>query len=81
MGFWEKAKGAVVTEKKEEVIDLQAKLSKLELSHKNYKNDLMIERTYRGRELEQATTTYLKIKFIKTMLEQGEQSEEKTEDS
>ena len=25
MGFWDKAKGAVVTEKKEEVIDLQAK--------------------------------------------------------
>ena len=81
MGFWEKAKGAVVTEKKEEVIDLQAKLSKLELSDINYINDLMIERTYRGRELEQATTTYLKIKFIKTMLEQGEQREEKTKDS
>ena len=41
----------------------------------------MIERTYRGRELEKAPTSYLKIKFIKTMLEQGEQSEEKTEDS
>lgn len=81
MGFWDKAKGAVVTEKKEEVIDLQAKLSKLELSDINYINDLMIERTYRGRELEQATTTYLKIKFIKTMLEQGEQSEEETENS
>tara|TARA_A100000171_G_scaffold46418_1_gene51241 strand:+ start:105 stop:350 length:246 start_codon:yes stop_codon:yes gene_type:complete len=81
MGFWEKAKGAVVTEKKEEVVDLQAKLSKLELSDINYINDLMIERTYRGRELEQATTTYLKIKFIKTMLEQGEQSEEETENN
>ena len=46
MGFWEKAKGAVVTEKKEDVIDLQAKLSKLELSYINYINDLMIERTY-----------------------------------
>ena len=81
MGFWEKAKGAVETEKKEEVVDLQAKLSKLELSDINYINDLMIERTYRGRELEQATTTYLKIKFIKTMLEQGEQSEEETENN
>ena len=81
MGFWEKAKGTVVTEKKEEVVDLQAKLSKLELSDINYINDLMIERTYRGRELEQATTTYLKIKFIKTMLEQGEQSEEETENN
>ena len=81
MGFWEKAKGTVVTEKKEDVEDLQAKLSKLELSDINYINDLMIERTYRGRELEQATTTYLKIKFIKTMLEQGEQSEEETENN
>ena len=81
MGFWDKAKGAVVTEKKEEVIDLQAKLSKLELVDINYIYELMTERTYRGRELEQATTTYLKIKFIKTMLEQGEQSEEETKNS
>ena len=81
MGFWEKAKGTVVTEKKEEVVDLQAKLSKLELSDINYIHDLMIERTYRGRELEQATTTYLKVKFIKTMLEGGIDVEEKTEDS
>ena len=81
MGFWEKAKGTVVTEKKEEVVDLQAKLSKLELSDINYIHDLMIERTYRGRELEQATTTYLKVKFIKTMLEGGIDVEEETEDS
>lgn len=81
MGFWEKAKGTVVTEKKEEVVDLQAKLSKLELSDINYIHDLMIERTYRGRELEQATTTYLKVKFIKTMLEGGIDVKEKTEDS
>ena len=81
MGFWEKAKGAVVTEKKEEVVDLQAKLSKLELSDINYIHDLMIERTYRGRELEQATTTYLKVKFIKTMLEGGIDVKEETKDS
>ena len=81
MGFWEKAKGTVVTEKKEEVVDLQAKLSKLELSDINYIHDLMIERTYRGRELEQATTTYLKVKFIKTLLEGGIDVEEETKDS
>jgi|TARA_R100000278_G_scaffold110866_1_gene88216 hypothetical protein len=81
MGFWEKAKGTVVTEKKEEVVDLQAKLSKLELSDINYIHDLMIERTYRGRELEQATTTYLKVKFIKTMLEGGIDVKEETKDS
>ena len=74
MGFWEKAKGAVVTENKEEVIDLQQKLSKLELPDIQYIFDLMRERTYRGRELEQATTTYLKVKFIKAFLEQGEKN-------
>ena len=31
MGFWDKAKGAIKDEPQEEVIDLQAKLSKLEL--------------------------------------------------
>ena len=78
MGFWEKAKGTVVTKNKEEVIDLQAKLSKLELSDIDYIYNLMAERTYRGKELEQATTTYLKIKFIKQSLEyQGEQNEQK----
>ena len=43
--------------------------------------DLMKERTYRGRELEQATTTYLKIKFIKAALEQGEVNEQEVENS
>ena len=69
-------------EPKEEVIDLQAKLSKLELSDIDYIFDLMTERTYRGREIEQATTTYLKVKFIKAMLESQEvQVESKAEDS
>ena len=74
MGFWDeaKSKASKVAEPKEEVIDLQQKLSKLELSDINYIFELMTERTYRGREIEQATTTYLKIKFIKAMLEQGE---------
>tara|TARA_R100001510_G_C7655288_1_gene214379 strand:- start:1822 stop:2067 length:246 start_codon:yes stop_codon:yes gene_type:complete len=81
MGFWDKAKGAVVPEPKEEVIDLQAKLSKLELADIEYIYDLMTERTYRGREIEQATTTYLKVKFIKAMLEGGNNGEEETEDS
>tara|TARA_Y100000593_G_scaffold83751_1_gene158132 strand:+ start:836 stop:1090 length:255 start_codon:yes stop_codon:yes gene_type:complete len=81
--FWNKAKKVMKKpEPKEEVIDLQAKLSKLELSDINYIFDLMTERTYRGREIEQATTTYLKVKFIKTMLESQEvQDESKAEDS
>ncbi len=81
MGFWDKAKEIVKDEPQEEVVDLQAKLSKLELVDINYIHDLMIERTYRGRELEQATTTYLKIKFIKTMLEGGIDVQEETKDS
>jgi hypothetical protein len=82
--FWDKAKKVMSKEKEtvEEVIDLQAKLSKLELSDIKYIYDLMTERTYRGREIEQATTTYLKVKFIKAMLESKEvQSESEVENS
>ena len=81
--FWSKAKKVMKKpEPNEEVIDLQAKLSKLELSDIDYIFDLMTERTYRGREIEQATTTYLKVKFIKAMLESQEvQVESKAEDS
>ena len=69
MGFWESARDKMVQpQAEEEVIDLQAKLSKLELSDISYLEGLMKERTYRGMELEQATTTYLKIKFIKQIL-------------
>jgi hypothetical protein len=77
MGFWESAKGKIVQpQAKEEVVDLQQKLSKLELSDISYIFELMQERTYRGREIEQATTTYLKIKFIKAILEQGKTDEQ-----
>ncbi len=37
---------------------------------------MMLNGNYRGREIEQATTTFLKVKFIKAMLEQGEGSGE-----
>ena len=81
MGFWDKAKGVATPKPKEEVVDLQAKLSKLELEDINYIYDLMTERTYRGREIEQATTTYLKVKFIKAMLEGGNNGKEEIKDS
>lgn len=83
MGFWESAKDKIIQpQAKEEVVDLQQKLSKLELSDISYIFELMQERTYRGREIEQATTTYLKIKFIKAMLEQERNNaESKVEDS
>ena len=82
MSFWDKAKSKMKpSEVEEEVIDLQAKLSKLDLTDINYLHDLMINGNYRGRELEQATTTYLKIKFIKQSLEQGENNEQKVKDS
>jgi len=83
MGFWESAKDKIIQpQAKEEVVDLQQKLSKLELSDISYIFELMQERTYRGREIEQATTTYLKVKFIKAMLEQERNNaESKVEDS
>ena len=82
MSFWKDAKKKLQEEKpKEEVVDLQAKLSKLELSDINYIYNLMTERTYRGREIEQATTTYLKVKFIKAMLEGGNNEQSETKDS
>tara|TARA_B100000131_G_C18124461_1_gene614189 strand:- start:2476 stop:2724 length:249 start_codon:yes stop_codon:yes gene_type:complete len=75
--FWDKAKDKLKPQEvKEEVIDLQEKLSKLDLADVNYIHDLMINGNYRGRELEKATTTYLKIKFIKAMLEQEEHNEQ-----
>ena len=77
MTFWKEAKEKIKeASPNEEVIDLQAKLSKLELSDISYLEGLMKERTYRGMELEQATTTYLKVKFIKQMLEQGDSNGE-----
>ena len=82
MSFWDKAKSKMIpSEVDEEVVDLQDKLSKLDLTDINYLHDLMINGNYRGRELEQATTTYLKIKFIKATLEQGEKNEQEIKDS
>ena len=73
MSFWDEAKSRLKPAKaNEEVVDLQQKLSKLELSDINYIYDMMLNGNYRGREIEQATTTYLKVKFIKAMLEQGD---------
>ena len=78
--FWERAKEKIKPEVEEEVIDLQQKLSKLDLTDVNYIYNMMINGNYRGRELEQATTTYLKIKFIKTNLEANSEQKE-TENS
>jgi len=73
MSFWDDAKSKLKPAKaNEEVVDLQQKLSKLELSDIDYIYDMMLNGNYRGREIEQATTTFLKVKFIKAMLEQGE---------
>jgi|TARA_R100000479_G_scaffold19841_1_gene7487 hypothetical protein len=74
--FWERAKEKIKPEVEEEVIDLQQKLSKLDLTDVNYIYNMMINGNYRGRELEQATTTYLKIKFIKANLEANSEQEE-----
>jgi hypothetical protein len=76
--FWDKAKEKISEAKpNEEVVDLQAKLSKLDLPDIKYIYDMMTERTYRGREIEQATTTYLKVRYIKAVLE-GVSSDEQS---
>ena len=73
MSFWDDAKSKLKPAKaNEEVVDLQQTLSKLELSDISYIYDMMLNGNYRGREIEQATTTFLKVKFIKAMLEQGD---------
>ena len=80
MSFWSSVKRNQPSEKTEEVIDLQDKLSKLDLSDIDYLYKMMINGNFRGRELEQATTTYLKIKYIKANLEANNEQAE-TEDS
>lgn len=80
MSFWSSVKRNQPSEKTEEVIDLQDKLSKLDLSDIDYLYKMMINGNFRGRELEQATTTYLKIKYIKANLEANNEQTE-TEDS
>ena len=76
MSFWSGVKRSKPSEKTEEVIDLQDKLSKLDLSDIDYLYKMMINGNFRGRELEQATTTYLKIKFIKANLEANNEEKE-----
>ena len=76
MSFWSGVKRSQPSKKTEEVVDLQDKLSKLDLSDIDYIYKMMINGNFRGRELEQATTTYLKIKFIKANLEANNEQKE-----
>ena len=82
MSFWDKAEKLIKPkEEKEEVVNLQEKLSKLDLEDISYIYDMMINGNYRGRELEKATTTYLKVKFIKAALESEVKGEKETKNN
>ena len=82
MSFWDKAEKLIKPkEEKEEVVNLQEKLSKLDLEDISYIYDMMINGNYRGRELEKATTNYLKVKFIKAALESEVKVEKETKNN
>lgn len=81
MGFWGKV-GDVPAEsnKNEIVIDLQKQLSKLEYADIDYLYTLLLEKQYRGREIERATTVLLKIRFIRNQLKESTDESTKIED-
>ena len=62
-------------EKEEVVIDLQKKLSKLEFSDVDFIYNLLLEKQYRGSEIERATTVLLKIRFIRNQLQENTNAE------
>ena len=72
MGFWDKAKETSKdSNNKEVIINLQEQLSKLEYSDVDYIYNLLLEKQYRGREIERATTVLLKIRFIRNQLQES----------
>lgn len=72
MGFWDKAgKVPAKSNKNEIVIDLQKQLSKLEFADVDYIYNLLLDKQYRGREIERATTVLLKIRFIRNQLKES----------
>ena len=76
MGFWGKAgEKSLEGEKEEVVFDLQKKLSKLEFSDVDFIYNLLLEKQYRGSEIERATTVLLKIRFIRNQLQENTNAE------
>lgn len=81
MGFWGKVGDVPAKSNKNEiVIDLQKQLSKLEYADIDYLYTLLLEKQYRGREIERATTVLLKIRFIRNQLKESTDESTKIED-
>jgi|TARA_R110000824_G_scaffold21134_2_gene79054 hypothetical protein len=72
MGFWEgyKEEKKVEPEDNEIVIDLQKQLSRLAYSDIEYLYQTLLDKQFRGREIEQATALLLKLRFIKNQLKE-----------
>tara|TARA_R110002051_G_scaffold79135_2_gene142834 strand:+ start:604 stop:849 length:246 start_codon:yes stop_codon:yes gene_type:complete len=80
MGFWEGAKlnKKVESIDNEVVIDLQKQLSRLTFSDVEYLYKTLLEKQFRGREIEEATALLLKLRFIKNQIKEGSNGEVKT---
>ena len=82
MGFWEGAKQKTAVEPVEKVdevvIDLQKQLSRLTFNDVEYLYKTLLDKQFRGREIEEATTLLLKLRFIKSQLKEESNGEIKT---
>ena len=80
MGFWEDAKLKKKVEPidNEVVIDLQKQLSRLTFSDVEYLYPTLLEKQFRGREIEEATALLLKLRFIKNQIKEGSNGEVET---
>ena len=80
MGFWEGAKldKKVEPPKTEVVIDLQKQLSRLTYNDVEYLYRTLLDKQFRGREIEEATALLLKLRFIKSQLKEEGSGKVKT---
>jgi len=82
MGFWGDAKSKTEVEPVEKVdevvIDLQKQLSRLTFNDVEYLYKTLLDKQFRGREIEEATTLLLKLRFIKSQLKEESNGEIKT---
>ena len=83
MTFWQDVEAKLKIDRNkpdienEIVIDLQKQLSRLTYSDVEYLYQTLLDKQFRGREIEEATALLLKLRFIKNQLKE-EGSEVKT---
>jgi|TARA_R110000751_G_C13740099_1_gene477356 hypothetical protein len=83
MTFWQDVEAKLKIDRNkpdienEIVIDLQKQLSRLTYSDVEYLYTTLLDKQFRGREIEEATALLLKLRFIKNQLKE-EGSEVKT---